>query len=300
MLQKLEFMVALARERHFGRAALSCGVAQPTLSLGIQQLEETLNVRLVKRKSRFQGFTSEGERVLIWARRLVGDARAMREDISELKRGLGSHIRMAAVPSAMPLVASITAPFQVRYPTVRFTLLTRPSSDLLGLLEQREIDVGVTYIDNEPIGDVMKIPLSREQYVLLTTADGAYGDSSRVTWAELATLPFCMLTRDLQNRRIIDSVLHTVGVEIVPMIEADSIVALTSHVSTGNWVSIVPRSVISAIDMTGNLRAIPIVEPEITRTIGLVVSERFPIQPTIVSLIQDARARAHAELPTLA
>jgi DNA-binding transcriptional LysR family regulator len=300
MLQKLEFMVALAREQHFGRAATSCGVAQPTLSLGIQQLEEALNVKLVKRSSRFQGFTPEGERVLIWARRMVNDARAMRQDISEFRNGLGAVIRIAAVPSAMPLVASLTAPIQARDPSVRFTLLTRPSAELLGLLEQRDIDMGVTYIDNEPIGDVLKVPLSREQYVLLTTLGGAYGDSDQITWAELAALPLCMLTRDLQNRRIIDNVLSTVGVEIIPMVEADSLVALTSHVSTGNWVSIVPRSVIEAIDMTGNLRAVRIVEPEVTRMIGLVVSERFPIQPPVLSLIQDARARARVQVPTFA
>ena len=65
--------------------AKSCGVAQPTLSLGIQSLEEMFNAPLVKRASRFQGFTPEGERVLVWAHRLVGDARAMRQEILGLK-----------------------------------------------------------------------------------------------------------------------------------------------------------------------------------------------------------------------
>ena len=69
MLEKLEFMIALAREKHFKRAADSCGVAQPTLSLGIQSLENLLKVRLVKRNSRFQGFTPEGE--LIGPHRVV-------------------------------------------------------------------------------------------------------------------------------------------------------------------------------------------------------------------------------------
>ena len=89
MLDKLEFMIALSREQHFGRAAESCGVAQPTLSLGIQSLEQMLNTPLVKRASRFQGFTPEGERVLVWAHRLVGDARAMRQDLLGLKNRHG-------------------------------------------------------------------------------------------------------------------------------------------------------------------------------------------------------------------
>ena len=81
MLDKLEYLMALARERHFGHAADACGVTQPTLSAGIKQLEETLGVLLVQRGSRFIGFTPEGERTLDWARRIVGDARAMREDL---------------------------------------------------------------------------------------------------------------------------------------------------------------------------------------------------------------------------
>src|SRR5204862_543311 len=76
MLDKLEFLLALARERNFGRAAETCGVTQPTFSAGIKQLEDTLGVMLVQRTSRFLGFTAEGERVLDWARRTVASSTA--------------------------------------------------------------------------------------------------------------------------------------------------------------------------------------------------------------------------------
>src|SRR6266542_2665065 len=88
VIDKLEYLMALARERHFGRAAEACGVTQPTLSAGVKQLEETLGVLLVQRGSRFIGFTPEGERTLDWARRIVGDERAMRQEIKALKQGL--------------------------------------------------------------------------------------------------------------------------------------------------------------------------------------------------------------------
>lgn len=289
MLQKMEFIIALAREKHFGRAAEACGVAQPTFSQGIQQLEEMFNVPLVKRSSRFLGFTPEGERVLIWARRIVGDAHAMRQEMFGLQRGIGAHIRIAAVPSAMPMVASITAPFQLRNPTVRFTVLMRRSDELIGLLHQREIDAGVTYLDNDPVGEVEMVPLYDEQYLLLTTDQGPLGGAEHASWSQLASLPLCLFTRDLQQRRIVDDILRTIGIEVRPEIETDSIVALTSHVSTGSWASIVPRSFVSTLDMSGSLRAIPIVEPKISRSIGLVVSKRFPIQPTIMDLMQNAR-----------
>ncbi len=290
MLEKLEFMIALARERHFGRAAESCGVAQPTLSLGIQSLEQTLNVPLVKRSSRFQGFTPEGERVLVWARRLVGDAQAMRKDILGLHSGGNSQLRVAAIPSAMPLVAKLTMPFQSRHPEIRFSVLSRSSNVLLNLLHQREIDVGVTYLSNEPIGEVSAIPLYREQYLLLTTPEGPLGYADRVTWAQAGELPLCLLERDMQNRRIIDSILRRAGVEPTPMMETDSMVALIAHVRLGRLATIVPNSALDSVDLTDALRAIPLVEPEVTHTLGMVVSERYPIQPAVAALMDDARA----------
>ena len=86
MIDKLELLLALAKERHFGRAAEACGVTQPTMSTSLKQLEEILGVMLVQRGSRFVGFTPEGERTLDWARRIVGDVRGMREEINSLKR----------------------------------------------------------------------------------------------------------------------------------------------------------------------------------------------------------------------
>ena len=111
MIDKLEFILALAREQHFGRAAEACGVTQPTLSAGVKQLEEQLGVLLVNRGSRFQSFTPEGERVLDWARRIVGDTRAMREEINALRHGLTGQLRIAAIPTALAMVAALTTPY---------------------------------------------------------------------------------------------------------------------------------------------------------------------------------------------
>ena len=125
MLDKLEYLMALSREEHFGRAADSCGVTQPTLSAGIKQLEEQLGVMLVRRGSRFIGFTPEGQRTLDWARRIVGDSRAMRQEITALKKGLTGQLKIAAIPTALAMVAAITTPFRARHPDVRFTILSQ-------------------------------------------------------------------------------------------------------------------------------------------------------------------------------
>jgi DNA-binding transcriptional LysR family regulator len=298
MLEKLEFMIALAREQHFGRAAESCGVAQPTLSLGIQSLEQMLNVPLVKRSSRFQGFTPEGERVLIWARRLVGDARAMRQDILGFRTGVEAHLRLAAIPSSMALVAKLTVPFQAQHPNVRITVLGRTSNTLLELLRHREVDVGVTYLSNEPIGDVVSVPLYREQFKLLTTRGGPLGYADQVTWQQVSELPLCLFSRDLQNRRIIDTILRQVGAEPTPLMETDSVAALVAYVQFGQIASIVPNAALASVEQSETLRTIPIVEPELSHTIGLVVSDRFPVQPAVSALIEEARAISlHGLLP---
>ena len=102
MIDKLEFLIALAREQNFGRAAEPCGVTQPTFSAGIKQLEDTLGVMLVQRTSRFLGFTAEGERVLDWARTHRRPTRApCGRRCDALKQGLSGHLRIAAIPTAL-------------------------------------------------------------------------------------------------------------------------------------------------------------------------------------------------------
>ena len=132
MIDKLEFLLALARERHFGRAAEACGVTQPTLSAGVKQLEDAMGVLLVNRGSRFRSFTPEGERVLDWARRIVGDARAMRQELDALRHGLTGRLRIAAIPTTLAMVASLTTPFRMRHPNVQFPILSRTSSSACG------------------------------------------------------------------------------------------------------------------------------------------------------------------------
>src|ERR1041384_2175426 len=211
MIDKLDFMLALAREKHFGRAAEAWGVTQPTLSAGVRQLEEQMGVLLVNRGSRFQSFTPEGEKVLEWARRIVGDTRAMRQEGNALRHGLSGPVRIPPLPTALAVVASLTTPFRERHPNVRFEILSRTSIEILGQLENLEIDAGVTYLDNEPLGRVTAVPLYRERSRLLVSIDTPLGERETITWREVAQVPLCLLTPAMQNRRIIDRLLRDAG-----------------------------------------------------------------------------------------
>jgi DNA-binding transcriptional LysR family regulator len=289
VIDKLEFILALARERHFGRAAEACGVTQPTLSAGVKQIEEQMGVLLVNRGSRFQGFTPEGQRVLDWARRIVGDTRSMREEINSLRHGLNGRLRIAAIPTALAMVAAITTPYREKHPNVQFTIYSRNSLEILQLLENLELDAGITYVENEPVGRVNTVPLYPERYRLLTSADAPLGNRASVTWKEVAQVPLCLLTPDMQNRRIIDRLLRSAGGESRPTLESDSMILLFSHVSTGRWASVMPAKIADTLGLTETIRTIPITDPEAVQTIGLVVPPREPMTPIAAALVSEAK-----------
>ena len=291
MIDKLEFLLALAREKHFGRAAEECGVTQPTLSAGIKQLEASFGVLLVNRGSRFQGFTPEGERVLDWARRIVGDTRAMRDEVRTFRQGLSGHLRIAAIPTALPTVARLTAPYRAQHPGVSFTVLSRTSLQVLDLLDNLEADVGLTYLDNEPLGRVRALPLYRERYCLITAPENPLGGRNEVSWRELSDVPLCLLTPDMQNRRIVDRFLREAGATPRASLESNSMIVLLTHVRTGQWSTVMPSVLAETFDAGGTLRIVQITGAP-PPTIGLVYPQREPLAPQTAAMVTEARKLA--------
>jgi len=294
MIDKLEMFIALAQEQHFGRAAEECGVTQPTLSAAVKQLEEQLGVLLVLRGSRFQGLTPEGQRVLEWARRLVADARTMQQELKAVRDGLTGHLRIGTIPTALSYVPELTTPFVEQNPGVTFSVLSRSSIEILSLLENLEIDVGVTYLGNEPVGKVVQVPLYRETYCLVTTEGAPLADRKRVTWSEVSRIPLCLLTKDMQNRRILDGILAEAGADAAPTLVSDSIVTLFAHVRTGRWASVVPQSLAETF-AAGTLKVIPVTEPDAGTMVGLVATHREPHAPLIAALLRLARRISEAQ-----
>jgi len=292
MIDKLEFFIALARARHFGRAAEQIGITQPTLSAAIKQLEDQLGVMLVQRGSRFKGLTPEGEQVLVWARRIVGDARTMREEMRAARQGLSGRLRIAVIPTALAMVPRLTTPFRERHPGVTFSLLSHTSIEVLTLLGNFDIDAGITYVDNEPLGRVVSVPLYEERYGLVTAAGNPYSDRAGVSWAEVAELPLCLLTPDMQNRRLIDQHLAQTGASARPTLESNSMLVLFSHIRTGKWSSIMPLNLTQTFGFAEPIRTIPIVEPDVRHMVGLVAAQREPHTPLVAALLEEAQALA--------
>jgi len=201
-------------------------------------------------------------------------------------------LRIAAIPTTLAMVEKLTTPYRARHPNVQFTIYSRNSLEILDLLENLEIDAGITYVENEPLGRVGTVPLYHERYRLLTSSDAPLGNRDSVTWAEVAQVPLCLLTPDMQNRRIIDRLLKSAGGESRPTLESDSMILLFSHVRTGRWASVMPEKLADTLGLTERLRSIPIVEPEVVHQIGLVVPPREPMAPLASALVAEASMRA--------
>jgi DNA-binding transcriptional LysR family regulator len=227
--------------------------------------------------------------VLEWAKRIVGDTRAMREEISSLKRGLSGHLRIAAIPTALGMVAALTTPFCARHPDVKFTVLSRRSNEVLTLMDELEIHAGITYLDNEPLGHVNTVPLYHEHYCLFIAPDQPLAKKDRVSWKEISGLQLCLLTPDMQNRRIIDRHLGHAGIKPAPTLESDSMLALYAHVKSGQWASVLPAKLADMIGPNPAISVIPIAESEAANVVGLVVPHREPMTPLTAALVETAK-----------
>jgi DNA-binding transcriptional LysR family regulator len=216
----------------------------------------------------------------------------MREEIASLRHGLSGRLTIAAIPTALAMVAALTTPYREKHPNVQFTVYSRNSVEILELLENLEIDAGITYVENEPLGRVSIVPLYHEHYRLLTSADAPLGNRDSVTWAEVAQVPLCLRTPDMQNRRIIDRLLKSAGGDSRPTLESDSMILLFSHVRTGRWASVMPAKIAETLGLTVTIRAIPITEPDAMQTIGLVVPKREPMTPITSALVDEAKKLA--------
>lgn len=288
MIDRLNAFMVLAREQHFGRAAAALGITQPSLSSALRALEDQLGVQLVRRGSRYGGLTPEGERVLDWARRIVGDTRAMQAEMRALRQGVTGRLRIGVIPTAMPRIAELTAPFLARHPATSVAILSRSSDEIRDQIAALELDAGVTYLDTEPLGRVQAVPLYRETYCLVDRGPAA-GPAS---WAEAAARPLCLLTPDMQNRRIIARHLAEVGSGDAPRVESTSMLAILSHVATGDWAAVLPQALAQGVPLPDGVGRRPLDGAE-GPMVGLVVPAREPHPPAVAALI-DAAQRHHS------
>lgn len=288
-IRQLQYLVALAREKHFTRAAEACHVTQPTLSSRIRQLEDELGVPVVERGQRYLGLTREGETVLKWAHSILDDCSALSQELAQMRTGLGGRLTLGVIPTALLFTPRITAVMAARHPNVSFKILSLSSIEILDRLKDHAIDIGISYLDNEPVDFHTTQRLYKERYCLIVRRDHALAARPAVTWAEAAAGPLCLLNAEMQNRRIIDRAFRDVGATPQCKVETTSLSNILAHVLGSGLTGVVPENFLAGIGPPDGIAAIPLTDPDVRHEIGLIALDRDPRPPAIAALFEACK-----------
>jgi DNA-binding transcriptional LysR family regulator len=286
-LRHLQYLVVLAQERHFARAAAACNITQSTLSAAIRALEEELGAPIVERDRRFRGMTNEGRALVAWSQRVLAERDTLTQEFSRKGDGLSGALRIGVIPSALPIVSLIDTPFHAAHPQVRLNLVSRSSREVEQGLTDFTLDAGITYVAGEHPRSVDAVPLYKERYIFLTPRKGPFGAAETIHWKDVADARLCLLSQEMQNRRILDGVFREFGRAPIPAVETNSVMALCSHVREGSWSSVLPHSFLWLFGAPPDVAAIPIT-PNREQTIGLFVRDRKPWPPLVAALAEIA------------
>lgn len=301
MVRKVQYLIALAREGHFARAAAACHVSQPTLSAGIKQLEAELGVSIVKRGQRFCGLTPEGERVLAWAQRMASECERLHQELQELGADALGTLHVGVIPSALPLVPALTAPFQRRHPKASLRISGLNAFEIHRGLEEFTLDVALTYLDEKSHRHVRTQALYTEDYLLLVRRGHPLASRETISWAELSTLPLCLLSQDMLCPHIpladflrqpsssassgaaSASAAAAGFAGIAPpatseamVIETNSITALHAHLRAGPWCSVLPPSLVRDSALGDALVPVRLPEDAGRASVGVAMPDRTP------------------------
>lgn len=215
LFRQLEYFVAVAQERHFARAAEKCFVSQPALSAAIAKLERELNVTLINRGHSFEGLTPEGERLVVWARRILAEHDAFKAEVHAVRSGITGMLRLGTVPTASTTASLVLSAFCSAHPLAKVHILSRlAGTELYRRLREFELDAAIVHAAPDEAHDMNLVPLYEEHYVLLSPADMLASTASTMTWPEAAQLPLALLTADMRDRQIIDKAFADHAIEV--------------------------------------------------------------------------------------
>ena len=178
---------------------------------------------------------------------------------------------------------------QAQHPRVDFTVLSQSSEEILRGLHDFSIEAGITYLDNEPVEGLLQVPLYKERYCLFVAETHPIAQRESVSWSEAAQEPLCLLTSNMQNRRIIDRAFTAANVHPAPRLETNSIMNLLSSVRSSGLASIMPEYFIDALGKLESVRAIPLSNPKVEHSVGLVAMDRDPRSPLTTALFAAAK-----------
>jgi DNA-binding transcriptional LysR family regulator len=286
-IRQLKYLVTLAEVGHFSRAAAACHVSQPALSTAIRNLEKELDLNLVRRGRNFEGLTDEGRRVVGWAQHLLSSYEAMRQETVKVNKNLAGTLRIGAVPTTMPVVPLLTAPCQEEYGDISVTVFSLPSDEIARRLDNFDLDMGLTFLDDKSLAGFQMYPLFVERYMLVVRDEAVLKGRLSLDWNEVAELPLCLLTANMHSRRLIDAAFRDAGAMPRIRVETDSIFALYAQLRCSDLCAVLPHSVLSLIELRQEMAVVPIT-PQLSCEIGLVLRRQSPYPPITAAALELA------------
>ncbi|MEE2698069.1 MAG: LysR family transcriptional regulator [Pseudomonadota bacterium] len=297
--RQLQYLVALAKEEHFGRAAEHCNVSQPSLSSAIKQFELTLGVPIVKRGRRFMGLTEEGHRVIEWAERVISQRDAMLVELSGMRENFEGRLRLGAMPNSSPILPIFSHLLTKKHPGVEVDIQFLGIEQTKIGLNDFSLDVGITYLKEAELAGLGTLPIYDERLSLLVPDTEEYKDLNSITWKDSAKLPLCLLHESMHERKIVDQAFESVGVKPKHTVTAsDSILNLIFHVMFAELVTIIPKHFIRMPGHFPGVKAIDLVEPEISHPVGLVWSPSEPMMPlanVMIGIVKELKKSGELE-----
>ncbi|MGF6392462.1 LysR family transcriptional regulator [Pseudomonas plecoglossicida] len=288
-IKQLKFLIALDQTRHFGQAAALCHITQPTLSMRLRNLEDELDLVLVKRGQRFEGFTEAGERILAWARTLLAAHDGLQAEAASCRGQVVGSLRLGSVPLASFNTMSLLMPLREKYPELQFQLSSHSTEQIMEGLSRNQLDLGICYLDQVNASFFEVIELGTTTMGLLYDTRHFQLDAAELQWSELADLPLGLLSKGMHYRQSLDLSLRSRGLEPMAVLESDSSFQLIQAITAGVCCAVMPLH-FGLEDLSEHLRILPITDASIHSPVGLLLRRSEPRSAIAEQCFDEARA----------
>ncbi|MCI4666413.1 MAG: hydrogen peroxide-inducible genes activator [Neomegalonema sp.] len=288
--RQLRFLVALADELHFGRAAARCNVTQSTLSAGLKELESTLGIVVAERSKRHVFLTSIGERLAERARRLLADAEAMVEMAAAEGRPLSGLLRLGAIPTIGPFLLPKAMPaLRQRFPDLKLILREELTDRLLDGLTSGKLD-GALLALPFAIGDLEYAELFDDGYQLACGLRHPLANRDKITEEDLQGRTVLLLEKGhcLQEHAL--SAFSPPAFHAEREFAATSLNTLISMVSEGLGVTLLPQIAVDAHVAQGHDVALAPIEGVLPRKVILAWRKESPRSEELRTLAELFRS----------
>ncbi|MGO9881753.1 MAG: LysR family transcriptional regulator, partial [Solirubrobacteraceae bacterium] len=272
-LRQLRYLVALAEEGSFTRAAESVHIAQPAISQQIRRLEEELGIVLVERTTRRVTLTEAGELLVVRARRILGELEAAESELQALSGMYAGHVTIGAMHTMGPVDLSLAlALFSERHPNVLFTVREQSSEEMAEMLRVDELDLAFLSVTERIESHGLGLhQLVSEELVVLLPRSHRLGQRKQVVMAELADEPFISFRAGARLRELLFAAGREAHFEPRVTLESNESQRVRRLVSRGLGVAILPRS--DAEGPGADVAVATLTEPALRRDITLAWRE---------------------------